>query len=72
MECLSNFYEENDQALRKPKVVLRDSLGTLAVEILASQKNFSSMSETEMLYELHNIICELHKAYDSIQENLNI
>lgn len=72
MKSLSDFYEENDQSLRKPKIVLRDNLGTLAVQILASRPNFSSMSQTDMLYELHDIICKLHKEYDLIQENLNI
>ena len=72
MENIANFFEENEQALRKPNIVLRDSLGTLAVQILASRPNFSSMSNRQMLCELHKIICDLHSEYDIAQGNFNI
>lgn len=71
MDNLSNFFEENEQALRKPNIVLRDSLGSLAVQILASRPNFSSMSNRQLLCELHQIICDLHEEYDRAQGNFN-
>lgn len=63
-ELTADFFENNDHALRSQKIVLRDSLGTLAVQILASRRDISHMNYDEMLSELYGIINDLHHAYD--------
>ncbi len=62
-ECKSNFFENNDQALRHQKIVLRDSLGLLAVQILSSKEDLSTLKYSEMLDKLYIIIDELHNEY---------
>lgn len=70
MEQLSSdFFENNDHALRQPTIVLRDSLGTLAIELLSSREDISNMEYDVLLSKLHAIICELHDTYDRM--NLN-
>lgn len=59
----SDFFENEDSALRNQKIVLRDSLGSLAVQILSSKYNLSQMNYEEMLDKLYVIIDELHTAY---------
>ncbi len=59
------FYNENAHALKDVNVVLRDSLGTLAVSILETRPNFSNMSYADMLNELETIIRDLHHTYES-------
>ena len=63
VERTCDIYENNDQALRSQKIVLRDSLGTLGVHILNSREDLSSMSYSEMLDKLYEIIDELHHEY---------
>ena len=58
------FDAYNHSSLDEPIFVLRDSLGTLAVQILLSKRDLSRMSYDDMLHELLDIISELHKAYD--------
>ena len=58
----SDFFENEDSALRNQKIVLRDSLGSLAVQILSSKYNLSQMNYEEMLDKLYVIIDELHTA----------
>lgn len=62
---MNNFYDENSQALRPAHIVLRDSLGLLAIEILKSQKDISKMPYNEIFDELMDLIAELQKAYDN-------
>lgn len=59
-----NFDAYNHTSLDEPIFVLRDSLGSLAVQVLASRKDLSTMSYDDMLSELLNIITALHEAYD--------
>ena len=58
------FYNENAHALKDVNVVLRDSLGTLAVSILETP-NFSNMSYADMLNELDTVLRDLHHTYES-------
>lgn len=57
--------EGTEHALVPPIIEVRDSLGTLAVQILAARKNLATMSYKEMLDELYDIVVDLHKEYDS-------
>ena len=59
-----NFDPYNHTSLDEPNFVLRDSLGSLAVQILSSKNDLSQMSYDDMLCELLDIIKELHNAYD--------
>ena len=59
-----NFDPYNHVSLDEPMFVLRDSLGSLAIQILSSKKDLSQMSYDDMLRELLDIITELHNAYD--------
>ena len=63
-ELSADFFENNSHALRMPNIVLRDSLGTLAVQILSQRPDFSKLDYGTMLNELENIIIDLHDAYD--------
>lgn len=58
-----DFYDTNDHALQDTHIVLRDSLGALAVQILASRHDLSEMDYSDMLDELQTIISDLHQAY---------
>lgn len=67
-----NFYDENNQALQKCAVVTRDSLGSLAVAILASKVNLSEATDyDELITDLHEIVKELHHSYKNVYPNLN-
>ncbi len=56
--------EGNEHALVPPVVEVRDSLGVLAVHVLAAKENLANMDYCEMLSKLYDIVCDLHKAYD--------
>ena len=56
--------EGNEHALVLPSAEVRDSLGTLAVQVLAARENLADMDYCEMLSKLYGIVCELHSAYD--------
>ena len=59
-----SFYDENSQALQKVNIVTRDSLGTLAVSILASKVDLSSVTDyDDLVRQLYDIIDDLHKSY---------
>lgn len=48
-------------------VVTRDSLGTLAVSILASKVDLSKVTDyDELVQQLYDIIDELHQSYDRL------
>ena len=70
VEKTTDFFENNDQALRMPKLVLRDSLGQLAIQILATRTNIGEMSSNDLLYQLLEIITNLHTAYSREYTNL--
>ena len=59
----ADAYEQIGGYLRMPDIVLRDSLGTLAIHILTARKGFENMTYQDALYELREIIVELHKEY---------
>ena len=59
-----SFYDENDHALQAVNVVTRDSLGSLAVSILASKVDLASATDYDKLVrQLYDIIDELHSSY---------
>lgn len=55
--------EINSHELLPVNIVLRDSLGALAIQILASRYDLSTMSEAEAMHNLLQIIKELHEEY---------
>lgn len=58
------FYDENSQSLQAVNVVTRDSLGTLAVQILASRVDLSKVTDyDELVRQLYDIVDELHESY---------
>lgn len=61
------FYDENSHTLQKVNVVTRDSLGTLAVQILASKVDLSKVVDyDELVRQLYDIINDLHESYDHL------
>ena len=61
-----NSSVEHGHALVPVDIELRDSLGVLAVHVLAARENLAKLSSEDMLRKLHDIIHELHEAYDHI------
>lgn len=59
-----NRSADHDHALVPVNVELRDSLGVLAVHVLAARENLAELSSEDMLRKLHEIIQDLHKAYN--------
>lgn len=57
----------NDHAIVSNLIELRDSIGFLAVHMLAARENFATMSEKQALSELFNIIVELHEQYEDLR-----
>lgn len=61
------FYDEESQALQQVNVVTRDSLGTLAVSILASKVDLAKVTDYDALVrELYDIIKDLHDSYQHL------
>lgn len=56
--------EGNEHALIPPSTVVRDSLGSLAVQVLAARRDIAQMDYCEMVSELYQIVCKLQEAYD--------
>lgn len=65
----ADFFENHEHALRKQNIVLRDSLGILAIHILESRENIANMEYREMLRKLYAIIDELHDTYHHMNDN---
>ena len=62
-----SFYDENGHALQSVDVVTRDSLGTLAVSILASKVDLSKATDyDELVRQLYNTVSELHQSYQRL------
>ena len=61
---MRNFYDDNEQALRHPKIDLRDNIGILAIEILKAKENIADLSYDEIMRKTLDIIEELHEIYD--------
>ncbi|GEM_PF-1625338 len=68
-QLTSDFFENEEQALRNPNIVLRDSLGTLAVQILCAKENIAELRYDVLLRKLHTIISELHTAYQNVHND---
>lgn len=60
-----SFFNENSQALRKPAVETRDSLGTLAALIVANNHNLSKPDYDSLVVELRETIEKLQHSYHS-------
>ncbi len=61
----SEFYNDNDHALRKPAVVTRDSLGVLAALIVAHSHDLSNPNYDEMVTDLYDVVQKLQYSYHS-------
>ena len=60
----TDFFKNESHALRLPEIVLRDSLGMLAIEILKEKRtDFAKLDYNIMLQELYEIIKDLHAEY---------
>lgn len=59
----ADFFENNDHALRTPNIVLRDSLGMLAIQLLCKEEDITKLDHSELLTKLHKIITDLHSTY---------
>ena len=56
--------EGNEHMLVLPSAEVRDSLGTLAVQVLAAREDIAQMDYEVMLSKLYQIVCDLHDAFD--------
>ncbi len=63
--------EGNEHAFVPAIVDVRDNLGTLAVQVLASRHDLSKMDYCDMIRELYDITEELHDAYDQERERIH-
>lgn len=66
----NTFYNENDQALKMPNIVTRDSLGTLAVKILSAKNDLSTITDADyndLVRQLYDIICNLDESYQYLR-----
>lgn len=70
-DLTTDFFENDDHALRKPNIVLRDSLGMLAIQLLSEKEDITKMEYSELLSKLHEIISCLHTAYDKKHGNFS-
>lgn len=68
-DLTTDFFENNDQALRQQNIVVRDSLGSLAIHVLESREDLSKMSYDDMLRKLYQIVDELHETYQRMYDN---
>ena len=55
--------DKSGSSLVSPDAETRDSLGMLAVQVLAARYDLKTMDCTVMVSKLHEIIEELHQAY---------
>ncbi len=67
----TDLFENNDHALRTPNIVLRDSLGTLAIHLLSSREDITKLDQDNLLRKLHIIISELQHTYESMNGNFS-
>ena len=64
---MNNFDKNNETSLQAPEIVVRDSLGILAIEILKEQyPDFATMDRREVLRHLTDIVKLLQIAYKEI------
>lgn len=55
--------DKSGSSLVSPDAETRDSLGMLAVQVLAARYDLKTMDYTTMVSKLHEIIEELHQSY---------
>ncbi len=67
----ADFFENEDHALRHPNIVLRDSLGILAIQILSSDEDISKLEYDVLLKKLHTIIYDLQDTYQRLHGNFS-
>lgn len=70
-DLTTDFFENAEQALRKPNIVLRDSLGALAIQILCAQEDISNLDQDVLLRKLYKIIDDLHGTYQRLNNNFS-
>lgn len=59
------YFDDNDEhALRHPKIDLRNNIVVLAIEILKAKENLAVLSYDEIMRKTLDIIEELHEIYD--------
>lgn len=58
------YFDDNEHALRHPKIDLRNNIGVLAIEILKTKENLAVLSYDEIMRKTLDIIEELHEIYD--------
>ena len=63
----SDFFEQNDEALRMVNIVTRDSLGTLAALIVAANNDLTNYDADELVRQLYDVIAELHQSYKDLK-----
>lgn len=62
------FVYEDSQSLEPPELVTRDSLGYLAVQILAAKNDLSQENDYDhLIRELYDIIIELQQAHHRVK-----
>ncbi|WP_418597105.1 hypothetical protein [Phascolarctobacterium succinatutens] len=61
---MAYFDDDNEHALRHPKIDLRNNIGVLAIEILKAKENLAVLSYDEIMRKTLDIIEELHEIYD--------
>lgn len=61
---MAYFDDDDEHALRHPKIDLRDNIGILAIEILKAKENLAVLSYDEIMRKTLDIIEELHEIYD--------
>ena len=64
--------DDNAGALVPQLVEVRDSLGFLAVQVLAARENLATMDYTEMLNKLYQIVDDLHTEYDRRKDRKSV
>ena len=62
---MAYFDDDNEHALRHPKIDLRNNIGVLAIEILKAKENLAVLSYDEIMRKTLDIIEELHEIYDT-------
>lgn len=61
---MAYFDDDDEHALRHPKIDLRNNIGVLAIEILKAKENLAVLSYDEIMRKTLDIIEELHEIYD--------
>lgn len=63
----AEFDSQNSQSLQMPEIVVRDSLGVLAIQIYSAQHDMSDIKKEDypdLLLDLKDIVLDLQSAYD--------